>query len=82
MADDIVTRLRQNLFYIQEGCGEFACEYLDTDLTDKDLLEAADEIERLRAEVKHWKTEALLNASYPKNPLYTSFIHPEGTRHE
>jgi hypothetical protein len=48
MTDDIVTRLRQNLFHIQEGCGEFACEYLDTDLTDKDLLEAADEIERLR----------------------------------
>ena len=46
--DDIVTRLRQNLFYIQEGCGEFACEYLDTNLTDKDLLDAADEIERLR----------------------------------
>ena len=50
MTDDIVTRLRENLFHIQEGCGEYACEYLDTDLTDKDLLEAADEIERLREE--------------------------------
>lgn len=81
MTDDIVTRLRQNLFHIQEGCGEFACEYLDTDLTDKDLLEAADEIERLRADRKELLQIARLFADEGMCRMYDDFgtcIHIDG----
>ena len=48
MSDDIVTRLRKKL--VMEALGDKA-----TYLTLGDCLDAADEIERLRARVDHWK---------------------------
>jgi len=47
MTDDIVTRLRVWSTWLDERCP-------DTDVRN-DLREAADEIERLRAEVKHFR---------------------------
>ncbi len=55
MAEDIVTRLREGLFQEGTGCGEYGCYTSESDLTNRDLIEAADEIERLRAEVTRWK---------------------------
>ena len=46
--DDIVTRLRKKL--VMEALGDKA-----TYLTLGDCLDAADEIERLRADVKRWR---------------------------
>lgn len=54
MTDDIVTRLREELahrlrWHVRRGGYECMCE------TCVFLMEAADEIERLRAEVDKWK---------------------------
>ena len=46
MADDIVTRLRKKL--VMEPLGD-----KDSYLTSGDCLDAADEIERLRAAIRH-----------------------------
>lgn len=72
MDDDIVTRLRK---------------YHDNEyLSYQHVLEAADEIERLRAENQTLKEEKaywrlmgreLFDTAFPTNKNYTSFIHPD-----
>lgn len=61
VSDDIVTRLR-GYDFMRDG-----------DIPDVIMSDAADEIERLRADrdhyeeqAKRWRTEALLNAAYPR----------------
>ena len=57
MADDIVTRLREHAL---EGIWDFTkCSW--------DIQEAADEIERLRADLKQW--QALCDTYYHKLAL-------------
>ena len=56
MPDDIVTRLR-NL------CVPDDSKWLESMPTDRLMLEAADEIERLRAELQRWKTCEMVTES-------------------
>ena len=61
MDDDIVNRLREYDFM------------RDGDTPDLTMVEAADEIERLRAEVKALKSMI----SPAPNPEYRYFVHPD-----
>jgi phage tail tape-measure protein len=63
VTDDIVTRLRH--IYSQKDVG--------VSLNPKTFVEAADEIERLRAEVNTLKSMI----SPAPNPEYRYFVHPD-----
>jgi len=58
MSDDIVTRLRKGLFREETGCGEYGCYTSESDLTNRDLLEAADLIEYLQTEIRRLEVQA------------------------
>lgn len=78
MSEDIVTRLRDVAWVSPDAS--------DATIADKVVHEAADEIERLRADRdqfrKFWsyaihERDELFDTAFPTNKNYTSFIHPD-----
>ena len=72
MNNDIVNRLRNGLFREENACGEYGCVTHESDLTNRDLVEAADEIDRLRIELDIYKrlyAEELVRKALENNGL-------------
>jgi hypothetical protein len=78
MSDDIVTRLRDEPPTLYFGNHQHWCEVLGI------MDDAADEIERLRAEVTTWRTvaEAFAISGDAESLPYAGELYAKAVRHE